>query len=161
MPKTMVITPSFEEIMTKLKKIIDDPRARRRVLIRAVLELKDLAAGYPVAGPWNSDPGTKGNHRWYQRGVGSRYLRKDGTFGGTNNSQQLQKNWFTEVQRKDDFSASAFTPVTYAPFLLDPDQRVSWAGIHGWQTLDDIERDYTPRFEQLILKEIDEQIDNL
>lgn len=161
MTKTVVIKPSLDELLKRINAIIDNPDSRRRVLIRAVLELKDLAAGYPVAGAWNSNPGTKGNGVWYQRGFGTRYKRKDGTTGGRNTSQKLQKSWRTEVQRKDEFTASAFTDVTYAPFLLDETRRVHWAAGHGWQTLADIEKDYTPRFEKIVLKELDDQIDKL
>ena len=162
MAKTLVIEPSLKEIMARVKKVIDDPASRRRVLLRAVLELKDLAAGYPVAGAWNSAPGTRGDNRWYQRGFGSRWLRKDGTFGGTNTSQRLQQSWQTEVQRTDEFTASAFTDVTYAPFLLDEDKpRVNWAASHGWQSLDQIQEDYTPRFEKAVLDEVDDQINKI
>lgn len=148
--------------MARLKKVIDDPQSRRRVLLRAVLELKDRAAAYPVSGAWNSAPGTRGDNRWYQRGYGSRWLRNDGTYGGQNTSQRLQQSWQTEVQRTDEFTASAFTDVTYAPYLLDEEKpRVRWAASHGWQSLDEIERDYTPRFEKIALDEIDSQIDKI
>ena len=162
MAKTLVIEPSLKEIMARVKKVIDDPASRRRVLLRAVLELKDLAAAYPVAGRWNSAPGTKGDDRWYQRGYGSRWLRKDGTFGGSNTSQRLQQSWNTEVQRQDEFTASAFTDVTYAPYLLDEEKpRVNWAQSHGWQSLDEIQEDYAPRFERAVLDEVDDQINKI
>ena len=162
MAKTLVIEPSLKEIMARVKKVIDDPASRRRVLLRAVLELKDLAAAYPVAGRWNSAPGTKGDNRWYQRGFGSRWLRKDGTFGGINTSQRLQQSWNTEVQRQDEFTASAFTDVTYAPYLLDEEKpRVNWAQSHGWQSLDEIQEDYAPRFERAVLDEVDDQINKI
>lgn len=161
MAKTVTITPTIQEILSRLKLVIDNPTSRRRVLIRSVLELKDLAAGYPVAGRWNSNPGTKGDGRWYQRGFGSRWMRKDGTTGGKDTSQRLQKNWKTEVQQQDEFTASAYTEVTYAPYLLDTDQRVNWAASHGWKSLDEIERDYTPRFEKIVLDEIDNDIEKI
>lgn len=161
MSKALQIIPSIKEIVSRIKAVIDDPDSRRRVLTRAVLELKDLAAGYPVEGAWNRAPGTKGNNVWYQRQYGTRYKRKDGTIGERNTSQRLQKRWYTEVQRKDEFSASAFTDVTYAPFLLDPNQRVNWAVGHGWQSLDEIEKDYMPRFEKIILDEVDGQIEKI
>lgn len=162
MAKTLVIEPSLKEIMARVKRVIDDPASRRRVLLRAVLELKDLAAAYPVAGRWNSAPGTKGDNRWYQRGFGSRWLRKDGTFGGSNTSQRLQQSWNTEVQRQDEFTASAFTDVTYAPYLLDEEKpRVNWAQSHGWQSLDEIQEDYAPRFERAVLDEVDDQINKI
>lgn len=161
MSDALKITPSIKEIFARIGKVINDPDSRRRVLIRAVLELKDLAAGYPQAGPWNSDPGTRGDHRWYQRGFGTRYKRKDGTTGGKNTSQKLQKSWQVEVQRLNEFSASAFTEVTYAPLLFDPNQKVHWAEGHGWQDLDQIEKDYAPRFEKMVLEEIDNQIEKI
>lgn len=161
MSKTVTVTPSFREIKAKILAIIEDKDARRRLLTRAVLELKDLAAAYPTEGLWNNAPGTRGNNRWYQRQFGSRWKRADGSLGGTNNSQRLQKSWQTEIQRADEFSASAFTEVTYAPLLLDDAKRVHWAASHGWQTLDSIEKDYTPRFEKLILDEIDNQIERI
>jgi len=161
MSKTLKIVPNIKEIVSRIKAVIDDPASRRRVLMRAVLELKDLAAAYPVEGAWNRAPGTKGNNVWYQRQYGTRYKRKDGTIGGRNTSQRLQKNWFTEVQRKDKFTASAFTNVTYAPFLLDMDRRVHWAAGHGWQSLDEIETDYMPRFEKIVLDEIDKQVEKI
>lgn len=161
MAKTVTIKPTFKEIKTKILALITDKDARRRVLTRAVLELKDLAAAYPVEGAWNKAPGTRGNNRWYQRQFGTRWKRADGTLGGINNSQRLQKSWQTEIQRRDEFSAAAFTDVTYAPFLLDDTKRVHWANSHGWQTLDEIEEEYTPRFEKIILDEIDKQIDKI
>jgi hypothetical protein len=163
MPNTdaVRINPSIKEITTRILAVVNNPEGRKRLLLRAVLELKDLAAGYPVEGAWNRDPGTKGNHVWYQRQFGTRYKRKDGSTGGRNTSQRLQKSWQTEVQRRDDFSASAFTDVTYAPYLLDPERRVSWAAGHGWQDLDTIQEQYTPRFEQLALDEVDDQIDKI
>jgi len=156
--KTLKISPSLDGVLKRIKEVITDKQSRRRLLLRAVLELKDLTAAYPVAGAWNSAPGAKGDGQWYQRNFGTRYSRKDGTTGGRNTSQKLQKNWRTEIQRKDEFSASVFTEVTYAPFLLDPTKRVHWAAGHGWQSLDEIEKDYMPRFEKLALEEIDKQI---
>jgi hypothetical protein len=153
--------PDFDKLLKKIEGIISNEITRRRLLTRAILELKDLASAYPVAGAWNHAPGARGDNRWYQRNFGSRWKRKDGTIGGTNNSQQLQKNWRSEVMKRDEFSASAFTEVTYAPFLLDDEQRVSWAELHGWQSLNDIEEEYAGRFEELALDELDKGISNL
>lgn len=63
--------------------------------------------------------------------------------------------------KRDEFTASAFTEVTYAPFLLDDDKRVSWAAVHGWQSLTDIEAEYMDRFEELALDELDKAINDL
>lgn len=156
MTKTVIITPPISDIIKKIVAVIADPASRRRLLTLAVLELKDLAAGYPVAGAWNSAPGSRGDGRWYQRGYGSRWFRNDGSIGGNDTSQRLQESWRTE--QRDEFTAAAFTEVTYAPYLLNKDERVHWAASHGWKSLGEIEEEYAPRFEKLALDEIDNQI---
>lgn len=143
-------------ISEQFQKIVDailDPEKRRKILIRAAAELKDLAAAYPVEGPWNREPGTRGDGRWYQRKFGPRWRNKNGTTGGRNTSQNLQTSW--QIERRGE-SASVWTAVTYAPFLLDASQRVGWAAGHGWQTTDEIAEGYIERFEEIVLKEIDE-----
>lgn len=156
--KTVTITPSLKEIETRIQKVIDDQDARRRVLIQAVVELKERAMAEPDLGKWNNPPGTNNNNIWYQRRWGTRWLKKDKTFGGRNNSQDFRNSWQTEVQRADTFTASTFTEVTYAPGLLDNENRFSWAGEHGWRTLDEIADGYQPRFVELVLAEVDAQI---
>lgn len=159
MTKTVTITPNLKDIQAQLEKIINNPKARQRVLTQGVLELKDRAAAYPPEGPWNKAPGVNGNNIWYQRQFGRRWLKKNGTLGGLDTSQRLQKSWQVEVQRGDAFSAAAYTQVTYAPLLLDPEKQVNWAPGHGWQTVDEIAEGYAPRFVALVLAEIDREID--
>jgi len=148
MPQTSIpLTEQFQKIVDAIL----DPEKRRKIIIRAAAELKDLASAYPVEGAWNKAPGTRGNNRWYQRKYGARWKRKDGTLGGTNNSQELQTSW--NIERRGE-TASVWTAVTYAPFLLDANQRVHWADGHGWQTTDQIAEEYMPRLEEIILDEI-------
>jgi hypothetical protein len=150
------MSPNAAQIKKWLESVVDDPQARRRVLLRGSLELRDRYIVYPAAGPWNRDPGTKGNHRWYQRKFGARYKRKDGTTGGRNTSQNLQTSWKSQLA-DDDYSVSTFTEVTYAPYLYDPAQRVGWAAEHGWQDVNQIAENYAPRFVELVGEEIDKQ----
>ena len=159
------ITPSIKEIVAKVGAVISDPASRKRVLTLAVeklgLYMTDSGRGYPVQGDYNFPGHMRKTKRglvsgWYHRQYGNRYYRKDGTIGGSNTSERLQKNWKTEVK---EFSASAYTEVTYAPFLFDPVRRVGWAAGHGWPSLDEIEDYYTPIFEELVLDEVDKQIE--
>lgn len=162
MTVTASMTPSAEQIKRWLESVVDDPRARRRVLIRGSLELKDRYIVYPKAGKWNSAPGTKGNNVWYQRKFGTRYLRKDGTFGGRNTSENLQVSWQHSISA-DDYKASVFTDVSYAPYLYAPltapkPHQVYWAALHGWQDVDEIAENYAPRFVEIVSDEIDAQL---
>ncbi len=156
MSKALTFDPKLTELLKKINAVITDKDARRRLLNRAILELKDLASAYPEAGKWNSAPGTNNDGRWYQRNFGTRYQRKNGTISGRNTSQRLKENWRIDLQGNS--IASTYTEVTYAPYLLDPAQQVHWASPHGWQNLDEIEDEYAPRFEEIALEEIDKQI---
>lgn len=157
---TVTMTPSAERLRKWIGKIALGPEMRERILarstvdLRSQLEIGDRLGAYPQAGPWNSAPGTRGDDRWYQRKFGPRYYRKDKSFGGRNTSQNLQESWRIE---KRDASASVYTEVTYAPLLLDAQQRVSWAAGHDWATTDEIVTAYEPRFEQIVMEEIDRQ----
>lgn len=156
---------AIKEIITKVSALVTDPTARKRILDNASVKLAALVAVYPPEGVWNKYPGTRNDGRWYQRGFGSRRMSKGGSIGGTpyfsgvqgvNNSQDLQKSW--QVTQQDEFTASVHTAVTYAPYLLDPAQRVSWAAEHGWKSLDEIGEEFAPIFEATALEEIDKQI---
>jgi len=141
----------------KLQKIIDSlasPTVKRAILARAAQELLDRAAVYPEEGAWNSPS----RQRWYQRHFGTRYRRKDGVVTGRNTSERLQKSWQIE---DNETSASIWTAVSYAPFLYDQSQRASWAAEHGWLTGDEILEEYYPRFEAVVLEEIDNADENM
>lgn len=158
---------AIKEILNKISELVTNPVSRVRILNEASIKLAALVAVYPPEGAWNKNPGTRGDGRWYQRGFGARWMRKGGSIGGSpyfsgiggvNNSQELQKSW--QIQKADD-AASVFTGVTYAPYLLDPEQRVNWAAEHGWKSLDEIADEFAPIFEDITLKEIDTQIEKI
>ena len=95
-------------------------------------EIKIMATPYPAEGPWNT-PGAY-PARWYQRHFGSRWARVDGSVGGSDSSQQLQKNWLVE-QRGDQVVVG--NSAGYAPYVMGAEQRPYHAD-HGWRKLNDI-----------------------
>ena len=156
---------AIKEIMNKVAALITDPAARKRILDKAAVKLAALVAVYPPEGAWNKYPGARNDGRWYQRGFGARWMSKGGSIGGTphfrgvggiNNSQDLQQSW--QIASRDEYTTSVFTGVTYAPYLLDPAQRVRWAAEHGWKSTDEIGDEFAPIFEDTALEEIDSQI---
>ena len=81
---------------------------------------------------------SKGNNRWYQRGFGPKWARKDGTVGGTMTSEVLGKSWTHKVKHMGGVWYGRWgTKVSYAPFVHGEEQ----AGFHkarGWKSFDDI-----------------------
>jgi hypothetical protein len=154
----MTTKPPIKQVILRIKAVIEDAAARARILAKAGKELAARAAVYPVEGGYNREPGTNKWGTWYQRGFGTRWRNKSGFLAGRNESQDLQASW--KVEQKD-FTASVYTSVTYAPFLLDHDKRVSWAASHGWKTDQEIADGFAPRYEEIALEEIDKQIEKI
>ena len=149
------INPPIKQVIADiLREVLN---GREEALKRGAKRLKEILADYPPEGAWNRPPGTRGDNRWYERGYGSRWKRKDGTIGGINNSQQFNKSWRDNIEPEKG-TAEVYTEVTYAPFLMVREQRVNWASAHGWRTTDNIIDEFVPEFEQIVLDVIDENV---
>jgi len=95
---------------------VRDVQTFTRTLVRiAAHEVGDRAAAYPPEGPWNR-PKDEPGKTWYQRHFGPRWRRVDGSIGGRNTSEQMQKRW---RRRIDELRARVWNDVSYAPYLLD------------------------------------------
>ena len=148
---------TFKDIAKEILDIIDNPESRKRILEQAGKALKLLVEIYPAPGPWNREPGTRGDGRWYERGYGSRWRRANGTLGGANTSEQLNRSWM--VKNDNDKSTSVYTGVSYAPYLFDPEKRVSWARGHGWLDINETAEEFDESFEKIITVEIEKELE--
>lgn len=103
--------------------------AFRRASLATAEVIRDKIAKYPPATIANSTANPGG--RWYQRGYGPRWARKDGSVGGRKTSEQLGQSW---TSKQKGIGAIVGTKVSYAPFV----QAASFqAGFHrgrGWMT---------------------------
>ena len=151
------IKPSRKQIVQDIFELLDNPKTRRKLLDLGTRLLDLIASAYPPAGLWNREPGTRGDGRWYERGYGSRWRRMDGTIGGRRTSERLIESWMTA--KEDEYTSQVYTTVSYAPYLFDESKRVGWAKKHGWQTMDEVEDEFTPEFEDIIVDEINKKID--
>ncbi|NLS80049.1 MAG: hypothetical protein GXY76_22645 [Chloroflexi bacterium] len=103
------------------------------VLKRLAEEIKAQATPYPPEGPWNA-PGPY-PARWYQRHFGPRWARADGSVGGSNTSEQLQKQWL--VEQRGAAQVVVANRASYAPWVMGEEQAALHAA-HGWRKLKDI-----------------------
>ncbi len=69
--------------------------------------------------------------RWYQRGYGPRWQRKDGTIGGRKTSEMLNRSW--AVKREPD-GASVGTRVSYSAWVHSSKYQAAVHKRHGWKT---------------------------
>jgi len=74
---------------------------------------------------------SKGNNRWYQRGFGPRWARKDGSVGGSKTSRQLDQSW--SIARKG-WGAIVGSGVPYAPAVQHYKEQAWFHKARGWVT---------------------------
>ena len=127
-------------------------------------ELRNLAAAFdnldmeaaierviPVAGkmvqskmavyPPETDANKPGPYpkRWYQRQFGPRYAKKDGSIGGQNTSERLQKAWRTQIIKPTEAHVFTKSPqtgdeVSYVEYVQSYESQTAVHKEHGWQT---------------------------
>lgn len=90
----------------------------------------------PYPGPAPAKDG-----RWYQRGYGPRWKRKDGSTGGYKTSEQLGQQWRQQVAAD---SVTIENLASYAPFVHGKEQ-AGFHGDRGWRKLTETAREMIPR----------------
>lgn len=101
----------------------------RGVMQAAVEILKDDIAEYPPATEANSP----GRNRWYERGYGPRWRRKDGSVGGRRTSQTLGRKWTTRVEDRG-MTGKVGNNVTYGPYVQHFKAQARFHKVRGWKT---------------------------
>lgn len=135
MPTLIIKLENAQSILDKLGKL----QALRWIkgLLRAAAEdVKGTVARYPPATEANAPRGWRpgGNNRWYERGFGPRWVRKDGSVGGRQTSQTLGRRWTTRV---GDTWALIGNAASYAPYVHDADRQAWFHKRRGWPTIQD------------------------
>ena len=102
--------------------------------LTAALKKASFAIGEQVRGkiavyPPKRPPATRG--RWYQRGYGPRWRRKDGSIGGRKTSEQLGQRWTT---RQKGTGAVVGNAASYSPFVQNEEKQAAVHRAAGWMT---------------------------
>lgn len=98
-------------------------------------ELQGEIAPYPPATEANRPVSrwvSKGRNQWYERGFGSRWIRKNGTFGARKSSQMMGRQW--AVNKHGRFGARVGNQASYALYLHNYAEQVPWAKARHWKT---------------------------
>ena len=115
-------------IPADLKRALDGDM--RKVIRKAAeplaAELKATISVYPPASEANMP-----NHRWYERGYGPRWSRKDGSWGGRKTSEMLNRSW--GIGRKT-WGAIVGSRATYSPVVHHHEEQASFHKARGWVT---------------------------
>ena len=126
----------------KLMRALDGDlkKALRRGGHLVGLEVKREVAEYPPQSEANIPRGfgsavsigtRQSANRWYQRGYGPRWARKDGSVGGRKSSEMLNRSWMVGRNRMGAFVASL---ASYSPVVHHYKEQASFHKRRGWVT---------------------------
>lgn len=124
------------------RKLGADFRPAMRGATRAIAaEVQGVIAPYPKESEANkarafgsafSISTRKAANRWYERGYGPRWARKDGGVGGTKSSETLGRRW--GIKRSGRIGAVLGNIASYAPFVHSDEKQAKFHGRRGWVT---------------------------
>lgn len=92
--------------------------------------IEDVILPYPPVTAAN-DPGNP-TGRWYERGKGGYYRRKDGSVVKYSESENLSAKW--GIKRIGRWGAQLGNIASYAPYVHAKDKQARWMARIGWVT---------------------------
>lgn len=145
MPDVIIRIEGLGRIRDKLKQL--EPRRYMTAVMGVVLaDIKDDIAVYPPASEANRPRSftSGGVNRWYQRGYGTMWARKDGGFGGKPTSEELGRSWTTRVEQHG-MRGVVGNDTSYGPFVQDEDEQAGFHKERAWRTIQDTAQIHAPR----------------
>jgi hypothetical protein len=127
-----VVIKGLDEVTRKIDNL-EDLKKLKPALEGAAEHVEGVVKEYPPKSEAN-DPRRR---RWYQRGYGSKYRRKDGSVKGYKTSKILAKQWSTKRKRRG-FTQIIGNPVSYGPYVQSRAKQAKFHEARGWKTIEDV-----------------------
>jgi len=145
MPDVVIRIEGLDRIQHKLKQL-EPRRYMSDVMGECLSDIKDDVAVYPPATEANQPRSftSGGVNRWYERGYGSRWARKDGSIGGSPTSEELGRSWTTRVEQQG-MRGVVGNKVSYGPFVQDEDDQAPFHKERGWGTIQEVAKRQAPK----------------
>jgi hypothetical protein len=124
--------------LNKVQRMLNKADANKALIVGILWGMTKLIQEmeYPPVSEANY-PNAKG--RWYQRGYGTKYIRKDGSIGGRETSHPLKDGWKEKLFRGNNPKGVVSNTAPYSPYVQgDPRRNPGQAKIHqkrGWKSL--------------------------
>ena len=116
----------------------------RGTMQAATLMLQNEIAEYPP----ESEANVPYQRRWYERGFGPRWTRRDGSMGGIRTSQTLGRKWTTYVS-PNGLQGVVGNNVTYGPYVQSKAKQARFHKARGWKTDEEVIKNQRPAIVQL------------
>jgi hypothetical protein len=111
-------------------------------LQQAALAVKQAVAVYPPETIANSPQNPA--RRWYERGYGGRWLRRDGTVGGNPNSEQLGKKWTIKPLNATAVVVGNLVGKSYGKYVQEESFQLAYHGQRDWKTVQTVATETAP-----------------
>jgi hypothetical protein len=110
---------------------------RNREYVEGTMQASvSIAKNHISVYPASTEANNPARNRWYERGYGGRWRRKDGTVGGRRTSETLGRKWATEVT-DGGMVGRIGNNASYAPYVHDAAKQARFHGARGWRSADD------------------------
>lgn len=107
-------------------------------MLAGATHMKSRVDRYPPA----SEANNPSNQRWYERGYGPHWRRRDGSMGGRKTSEMLNREWTVATRGPSEVVLG--TNVSYSPYVMDADHQAWFHKARGWKTIQQVAKDETP-----------------
>lgn len=116
---------------------LDDLQRKLGADFRPMMRAATLAIAAEIQGkiapyPPSTEANQPGSGRWYERGYGPRWTRKDGSTGGRKTSETLGRRW--ALGNYGDIGAKLGNAASYAPFVHAESDQALFHARRGWLT---------------------------
>jgi hypothetical protein len=153
MPSITIEVEGIKALEAKLNKLRDVGAAVGPAFLTSGYEVRDWVKQYPPSGIANAP---KAPGRWYERGYGSKYARRDGTVTGRKTSEMLNRSWsMTHTTTAHGVEVRIGNRASYARYVHDEERQAGFHAARGWRTAQAAIR----KFESVIVKRISDAID--
>ena len=152
MTKATIKVEGAKELLRKLARLSRMQPAKKAVAA-GTLHLAGVIAVYPMQTIANA-PRPRG--KWYERGYGTRWMRRDGSKGGRKTSEMLGRKWSVKT-RRGGLQGIVGNSASYAPFVQSAAKQASFHGKRGWLTDEKAKEKARPVIEDLFKREVERE----
>lgn len=153
MPEQYTIK-GMDKLLRKLKSI-EELRGARRGLKAGAVHIKGIISKYPPATIANS-PGNP-TRRWYERGYGPKWKRRDGSVGGRKTSETLGRKW-TIGERAGGLQQVIGNNASYAIYVHSDADQARFHGRRGWKTDLEVIKEEGDHVLKFVQKEVEKEL---
>jgi hypothetical protein len=132
MTEAVTIKLDDADLQRVLKKVrtVAEMRGAVRGLRAGAAHYRGKIAKYPAASIANSPSNPRG--RWYERGYGQRWKKRDGTVAGSRTSQMLGRLW-AQREQAGGMQQVVGNRATYAVYVHSSERQVGFHQARGWK----------------------------